>query len=413
MYPTPLRIGLLLSGLELLALQVAAQQAPQPGQPPSVSAAAVPQPVQVPPSPPELDDPTAILVIQPAPATRQLYAQQRVRSVLKVRLDDEGQVRDTVEYQKVDAQGRRTLLCHYGPNWQERRQWSYDTDGNCTSLVIHPVPGRAFTTIYTYNPDLGRGRCEVLQTNGRRTTVCELQRRQLGDTLLTEARLRALTAGRYHFAPSGYRRNWRFALGPDTLLTLVGRYSPRGRLQSTQLQYRLLQNGQPRETGVVDVRQAIRKYRRRTAAQLPAEQLPFRQLALLLRGTPGCFKATDLFYYDDRQRLAEQQQILPVTYLSPPTFAVHNPVTVRTSITSTRSHNYTPAGPPAVRALTVNTYNNLDQLIGQQRRLLDSRAANPQSYVVFSYQPDGLPAGETTNHRGQPVFYRYQYQYYE
>ncbi|RTQ49286.1 hypothetical protein EJV47_14190 [Hymenobacter gummosus] len=392
----------LLSSL-LLALPAAGQQYP------SAAAAAGPQPEPATAAPPALDDPTAYLQPEPNAATRQLYARQRVRTVLKVRLNDEGQVRDTVEYQEVDTQGRRTLLHRYSSDWQERRQWSYDAAGNCTSLVIHPVPGRSFTTIYTYNPELGRGRCEVLEPNGHRTTVCELQRRQLGDTLLTEARFWDLTVGRYHFA-AGYRRNWRFALAPDTVLLLAGSYSPKGRLQSTQMQYELRADGRLTQQGEVDLHQILRTHRRRAAQ--PDEQIPFRQFPALLRRHPEGFKPNTQFYYDARQRLVTQEHTATVVVQQGTNFPTYGSARVPRSISNTYNP-YPVRRLNTVQTVVTNTYNNLGQLIAQQLRVTGASSLGPKAYQVFSYQPDGLPAGETSRSTGQPVFYRYHYQYYE
>ncbi|RAK66852.1 hypothetical protein [Hymenobacter edaphi] len=396
----------LLAGSLLLALPAAGQRSP------SAAAAAGPIPAQAPPPPPPpppaLDDPTAPLLPEPDPATRQLYARQRVRAVLKVRLDDEGAVRDTVEYQEIDAYGRRTLLCRTGGGWQERRQWSYDDAGHCTSMVIHPVPGRSFTTIYSYNPALGRGRCEVLQPSGRRTTVCELQRRALGDTLLTEARFWFLTVGRYHFPQTGFRRTWRFALSADTVLTLVSSYTPKGRHRSTQLQYELRRDGQTQETGAVDVVRALRAARQR------AGQVPFGQLPALLHRSPASFRPTALFRYDARQRLAEHQLITTWDFVPTPAYTTLVSTNVRQPLTASPGARSAAFGQASIRTVTTNTYNNQDQLIGQQRRLLGTRYLWEPRYLVLSYQPDGLPAGETTRSSAdKPAFYRYQYQYYE
>ncbi|MCC3157646.1 hypothetical protein LJ737_10375 [Hymenobacter sp. 15J16-1T3B] len=400
---------MLLPGSLLLAMSAAAQRSP------SAAAAAGPQPVQAPAPPPALDDPTAPIRTEPSPAMQRLYAQQRVRAVVKLRLTEDGQARDTAEYREIDGQGRLTLLRRYGSGWQERREWSYDDAGHCTSMVIHAVPGRSFTTVYTFNPALGRGRCEVLHANGRRTTVCELQRRTLGDTLLTEARFWALTVGRYHFPPNGYSRNWRFSLGADTVLTLLSTYTPKGRTQSTKLQYERLYQGQLQEAGLVDVRQALRTYRQLSARTLPAEQVPFRQLPALLRANPEeSFRPTARYSYDARQRLTEQQLITSWNYAHGPGYTTLVSNNVRTSLNHSPSASRSVAlGQASVCSIITNTYNDLDQLIGQQRRLIGTRYPNQPTYLVLSYQPDGLPAAETNRTTAQPVFYRYQYQYYE
>ena len=109
------------------------------------------------PAVPSLPEPVAALPVEPDTAVRRTYVREHVRSVVKLRLNDEGQVKDTIEYQEIDERGRRISQLRREAGWEERRQWSYDAADHCTSLVVHPSFGRKFTTIYTFNPALGRG----------------------------------------------------------------------------------------------------------------------------------------------------------------------------------------------------------------------------------------------------------------
>lgn len=330
-----------------------------------------------------LIDPLAPLPVEPDTAVRRAYARQRVRSVVKVLLNDKGQVKDTIELQEIDERGRRISQLRRGPDWEERRQWSYDANDHCTSLIISPGQGRNFTTIYTYNPALGRGRCEVLQANGKRTLVCEVQRRQRGDTLVTEACFSPAPVNNSPFQTTGCRRHTRYHAAPDTLVTLVDTYSARGQLSGRQIHYEFQFGGQPRERGQLDVARAIRQYQRTADPSVSSHRFPLIWVPRLLRTATTCLQPATITRYDAAGRPVQEENI----------GRLFTPVTVSS------------------RVITRNTYNELNQLIGQQRHLLGTYVSQGVGYVVFSYQPDGLPAGETSRAGGPPLFYRYHYSY--
>lgn len=331
---------------------------------------------------PSLPEPVAALPVEPDTAVRRTYVREHVRSVVKLRLNEEGQVKDTIEFQEIDERGRRISQLRREAGWEERRHWSYDDADHCTSLVVYPSLGRNFTTIYTFNPALGRGRCEVLQANGKRTVVCEVQQQQHGDTLVTEACFAPAPVTSSAFQAEGCRRDRRFQVAPDTLVTLIDVYSTKGQLTGRQILYEFQRGGQPRERGQLDVTRAIRQYQR-TGTSISPRQFPLAWVPRLLRTTSSCLLPNTITRYDEAGR--------PIHYET-----IGRSVTPVTTLT---------------RAVTRNTYNDLNQLIGQQRRVFVPSVSNTTGYVVFSYQPNGLPASETSRASGPPLFYRYQYGY--
>ncbi|UOQ72416.1 hypothetical protein [Hymenobacter cellulosilyticus] len=297
-----------------------------------------------------------------------------MRTVLKTRLDKQGQVQDTVEYLAVDEQGRWTEVGRW--QGQVHRQWSYNSNGQCTALVEHPYAARPYTVINTYNPALGRGHQEVLQRNGTHTVVQEKQLYQNGDTLLTEIKAHGLLVGNYYY-PEYVQRSLRLVPHPDTMLTLTCFYDKNQHPTSYQFDYLLYQRGRLLETGKINPRK-LGSAANDTSAQ---KMGPAQALAALRRGTG--LQPQNRRFYDSQHRLIR--------------------------------HEFTRAKDlRSSRAVINYTYNNLGQLIGRENSSVSAGVSIRSTYTVFSYSPTGLLTGETTNTgNGSPVFYRYQYQYYD
>lgn len=311
---------------------------------------------------------------EPDSATRRQYARHRVRNVLKTRLDKQGLVQDTVEYLTVDDQGRWTEVGRW--QGQVHRQWSYNSNGQCTALVEHPYSARPYTVISTYNPALGRGHQEVLLRDGTHTLVQEKQLYQNGDTLLTEIKAHELVVGNYRY-PRYLQHSLRLVPHPDTLLSLTCFYDENQRPSSYQFDYLLYQRGRLLETGKINSSK-ISSTGKDTGVEMMG---PAKALAALRRGT--WLQPQERRFYDSRHRLIRQE--------------------------FTRAKDLR-----AARSVIQYTYNNLGQLIGRENSYAGTGVRINSTYTVFSYSPTGLLTGETTNTgNGNPVFYRYQYQYYD
>ena len=317
-----------------------------------------------------------LLAAEPDSARRRQYARARVRSGLKVRLADSGESRDTVDYQLIDAQGR---CVQSGPApVRPRRQWTYDAQGRCIALLGLPDATQDYTVISSYSPALRRSRQEVLQRSGERTVVLEKQLYQSADTLLTEVVARPLTLG-HTIYPEYFQRSLRRAVHPDTVLTLTSFYNTRRELTGSRADYSLYRRGRLLESGRLDLTAA------RTGTSQAAAPDYARALAQLRHDVgrhPQLRRR-----YDGRQRLLEQQ-------------TQHDDSPATRTLESTTVIKY--------------TYNSLDQLIGAEMTVSSVRTPARSSYIVFSYLPNGLLQGETTNARtSRAVLYLYQYQYYE
>jgi hypothetical protein len=309
--------------------------------------------------------------------TRRLYARNKVRTVLKLRLDSKGEVQDTVEYQLVDEQGR---LRQVGVGQKKlRRQWSYNSQGLCTALVEHPAPNRPFTVIHTYNPALRRGQQQLVQPDGKPTVISEKQVYQNGDTLLTEITAHGLMVGQYVY-PEYYQRSIRLTPHPDTVLMLTCFYNQKQEPTSYQTNYLVYRQGQLLETGQLNLSAATKVRDVNYRAGEPGFPEPTRLLAALRHGQG--LQPQHRRYYDQQKRLLRQEAI---------------------------------SREGGQEQVVQYTYNNLDQLIGREgKRPTAAHYPSRSMYAVFSYSPSGLLLGETTDARSaKPVFYRYQYQYYE
>ncbi|TGE21985.1 hypothetical protein E5K00_17170 [Hymenobacter aquaticus] len=379
--------------LSILAAQPGYAQAPSLRQPRLWEQTQWRLPHQAQPSPPPTQ--TSILVqpiipvdadgsikVEPDSATRHLYARHKVRAVLKVRLNSEGQVQDTVEYQGVDPQGRWTQV-GISPR-RVRRQWSFNADGLCTALVEYAHPKRPYTVITTYNPSLGRGQQEVVQPDGKHDIVSEKRLYRSGDTLLTEIRGQALNVQHY-FYPAYYQRSLRLSPHPDTVLSLTCFYNEKQEITSFQADYLLYRQGLLVENGKLNLPETSRAKAVRYAPDATGFPDPGRLLAALRQGRG--LHAQRRRFYDQQHRLIRQEI----------NHSVHSG-----------------AREQLVRNVVHYTYNALGQLIGREGSLTTDSAPGRAGYAVFSYLPSGLLQGETTDARSaKPAFYRYQYEYYE
>ncbi|MCB2376112.1 hypothetical protein LGH70_00850 [Hymenobacter sp. BT635] len=319
---------------------------------------------------------------EPDSATRHLYVRNKVRSVLKIRLDQDGNAQDTVEYQAVDRQGR--WLQVGTSRTKVRRQWSYNNQGQCTGLVEYPSATRPYTVINTYNPALQRGQQEVLLANGTRTIVSEKQLYRSADTVLTEIRGQALTVSQYVY-PQYYQRSLRLVPHPDTVLSITCFYNGNQRPTSSQAHYLIHRRGALVESGNLTLPATAKARPTRHSVDIPAFPNPEQALATLRQGE--ALHPQRRHDYDQKNRLVRQEITTPVEV-------------------GAQRH--------LIRNVVHYTYNSLGQLIGRQGSLRAGSAPAQAAYSVFSYLPSGLLKGETTDARSaKPVFYQYQYEYYE
>ncbi|MCB2407148.1 hypothetical protein [Hymenobacter lucidus] len=389
-----MRLPLLLSLFVLSGLAAGSEQAygqvpmgrNQPPPPPSESYQLLQSPAQarmarlitVQPTIPV--GPDGAIRAEPDTATRHLYARHKVRAVMKVRINRRGEVEDTLEYQTVDRQGR----------WQQvgtgpasvQRQWAYNQNGHCTSLVEYPSPNRPYTVVTTYNPALEQGQQEVLQANGQHNVVSEKRLYHSGDTLLTEIKARALRVQQYQY-PQYHQRSIRLVPHPDTVLSLTCFYDQSQQPTSYQVNYLLYRHGRLRESGKLNLATMARA----RSIGLPTDQpgvMSCAQMLATLRAGYG-LEPERRHYYDAQHRLIRQEITSPVGTTG-----------------------------QTVQTIVYYTYNNLGQLLGRQERLSVPMAAPRTTYTVYSYFPQGLLSGETTNVQGaKAVFYRYFYLYYQ
>ncbi|SNC66944.1 hypothetical protein SAMN06265337_1783 [Hymenobacter gelipurpurascens] len=321
--------------------------------------------------------------VEPDSIARNLLVRNRVRSVVKVRLDDEGAVRDTVSLQLVDPSGRYTRIDQL-LNPQLHREWSYDEKGRCTSLVTHPTSYQPFTLIYSYNPALQKGLQQALKPNGKSIPLSEVQLQQRGDTLLTETRTHTLLANGSLLNFESRRLSRRYSPHPDTVLILAYNYSAIGQLVSTAFNYSVSRQGQPIEIGRLDMEMAAKLQKVKVAPKQAAPQLTPAQALQVLRQGKAVYPQFR-WRYDAQQRIVGQEM---------------TPRLNKQGQGTTTQLEY--------------TYNSLNQLIGRQQITSSIYTPSATAFTVYSYAPNGLLLGETSDARSEkPIFYRYQYQYYE
>ncbi|MCC2546609.1 hypothetical protein LJY25_09155 [Hymenobacter sp. BT175] len=344
--------------------------------PPFTSAAQVPSEAAA-------AEPGGPIPLEPDSVTRHLFSSNRVRAVLKVRLDAEGEVRDTVAFQEVDARGRFTEV-RYRQAPRLHRQWSYDAKGRCTAQVTQPSTTAPYTFIHTYNPALRLGSQQVLRPNGNTTTLCEESVIQQGDSLVIETRIQAMLMGTGISNRKSRQVSIRYAPHPDTILTLHYGYSAQEQLVSATASYGFSREGHLLEVGQLDLQQAARAQKVKTAAGQLAPRFTVRQALHGLRRGRFLYPR-QRWVYNHQGRVVEQSIM---TRLS------------RDGQVATTLIKY--------------SYNSLGQLIGREQSTSSVYSPPKAAYYVFSYAPNGLLLGETSDARSEkPMFYRYLYQYYE
>ncbi|MET4106121.1 hypothetical protein ABIB60_001469 [Hymenobacter sp. UYP22] len=329
------------------------------------------------------DELPSLISLSPDSVTRNLYQRTRVRTVVKVRLDEEGAIRDTVSYREIDRAGRFLWLFDYTFP-QAQQQWSYDEQGHCTALVLHPTPGKANTDILAHNPRLGRSSHQLLKPHGQLLTISETTLLKQADTLLSETHILRTLTGDAVLGTATHKRAWRYSPHPDTVLLLHAQYSHTGNLLATKVLYRLSRQGIPHEDGELNLAKIVRLGKLPVSATSASRQPTYRQLVQALRHTQGLvprqwwrYDAQNrLVQYTSRQRIGQTNQFSTVT--------------------------------------TSYVYNREDQLIGREHATVSRHSSTRTAYAVYSYLPSGLLLGETSHiHSTRPTFYRYLYQYYD
>ncbi|GAB3836510.1 hypothetical protein [Hymenobacter jeollabukensis] len=320
--------------------------------------------------------PVAPLHPEPDTATQRVFARNRVRSVLRLQLDDEGMVRDTVGYQEIDPQGRWTMATTGSANSPSRRQWGYDAQGQCVSRVDAPTQRWPFLTLYYFNPATQQGVQKAFLSDGSSPILAETHLYQHGDTTLAQSWHYRLTVNGRPYGTTVLQRVYTYTPHPDTALTLHCYYSAKGRVLRSQASYRLYRQGRPIEYGQLPANALTGN---KTRKQEGAQELQ-RMLSALRHGQPR--QVHQRFAYDRWRRLVRHE-------------------------TTTTS----PEGTVSTTSVRF-TYNVLHQLIGREESV--STGTQGQHYTVFSYTPTGLLERENTNrHGGKNTFYRYLYAYYE
>lgn len=324
------------------------------------------------------------ILVEPDSITRHLFARTRVRSVVKIRLNGEGELRDTVAYQEIDPLGR-ALRADIYLSPQRRRQWSYDAQGRCTSVVAHPTASQPYTYIYSYNPSLRRGAQQMVRPNGNSITLNEIELQQRGDTLFSENQLHGIVVGNSTFVKRESRhRSLGFTPHPDTTLVLNYAYNTLGKLESATISYRLSRRGQLLEIGHFDMPKVAKLYRVKPAPGLTVPVLTAAQALAALRRGQG-LRYQHRWFYNAQGRVERQETRTPLAQDGQ--FAI-----------TTTQFSYDAQGMLLSRAHTTQSLYSPPKT----------------AYSVYSYSPTGLLLGETSDARSEkPTFYRYQYSYYE
>lgn len=320
-------------------------------------------------------EPAAIPQAEPDTSTQRLFARHRVRAIIRLLLDDEGRVRDTVGYQEIDPQGRRTLATTTSADSPHRRQWSYNAQGQCVSRIEAPSRRWPFTTLQHFNPTTQHSLRKALLPNGSSPLLRETMVYHHGDTTLTQSLHHALTINGQPYSQDLLRRTFTYSPHPDTTLTVQYDFSLKGAPLQMQTQYALRRQGHATEQGLL----VLRKPSAEGAVAL-------RQALEQLRQNQEQGRvATERNFYDRYRRLVRQELLIPA----------NGPALATTKI---------------IRF----TYNSQHQLIGRVESTQAGTTSLRPFYTVYSYAPSGLLQGETTNQqRSAATFYRYQYEYYE
>lgn len=320
-------------------------------------------------------EPAAIPQAEPDTSTQRLFARNRVKAIVRLLLDDEGQVRDTVGYQEIDPQGRRTLATATSADSPHRRQWSYNAQGQCVSRIEAPSRRWPFTTLQHFNPTTQQSLRKALLPDGSSSLLRETMVYQHGDTTLTQSLHHALKVNGQPYSQDLLRRTFTYSPHPDTTLTVQYDFSLKGTPLQMQTQYALRQQGHATEQGLL----VLRKPSAEGAVAL-------RQALQQLRQDQEQGRvATERNFYDRYRRLVRQEILIPAN------------------------------GPALATSKTIRfTYNSQHQLIGRVESTQAGTTSLRPFYTVYAYSPSGLLLGETTNQkRSAATFYRYQYEYYE
>ncbi|GAB2969573.1 hypothetical protein GCM10027048_45560 [Hymenobacter coalescens] len=321
-------------------------------------------------------------LVAPDAAYKRVLARNGVKAVLKVRLNSAGQVTDTVGGQQFDPQGQllRTWLATgrtaYLPT-------AYKTPMAGTRRVVRtPAPADLTTAPRAMTRPTASAPAEQLAPD--ESHVAE-ELPSPTDSVLTyiqvPIRTKAGVTGHYH--------RFRYAPHPDTMLYLQYSATADGRLRFSAARYGLLKSRRPVEAGRITARQAQRQ-----AAQIAANPQrsiadAFAPMLHAVRGRQGLEPYQQWRYNNKGQLVHEEAAIKLNAYQA----GTSMPQVVTTKI------NY--------------TYNSLGQLIGRQETFAAVRMPTRTAYRVFSYLPSGLLAGETSKDTNdEPIFYRYQYEYY-
>lgn len=318
-------------------------------------------------------DPVGLPQAEPDTSTQRLFARHRVKAIVRLLLDDEGRVRDTVGYQEIDSQGRRTLATATSADSPHRRQWSYDARGQCVSRIEAPSRRWPFTTLQYFDPATEQSHRKALLPDGSSPLLRESLVYHHGDTTLTQSLHHALTIDGRPVSRDLLRRTFTYSPHPDTTLIVQYDYTLKGAPLQMQTQYALRRQGHLFEQGQLVLRK-------------PSNEgaLALRQALHQLRRDQGR-TATGRNFYDRARRLVRQEIILPAT------------------------------GPALATSKTIRyTYNTQNQLIGRVESTQAGTTSLRPFYTVYAYSPSGLLLGETTNQKhSAATFYRYQYEYYE
>jgi hypothetical protein len=276
---------------------------------------------------------------RPDSVARRLLAQYRVRTILKVRLDQEGRAQEIISHQRLDRAGN--LL----PDLPAAEP--------AASPAAVAAPGPALPAVRTRESGM------PLRSGAGRPGPVTRQR-----------------AERSQFSPH-----------PDTVVTLVRSYSPQGQPELHSATYRLFAAGRITDMGQLDIKRLLKAQRKAAPEQQAAAGYAHIRRAL---ATGRGRKSQHRWFYDAQHRLVREEVDQPV---GPNAFG---------------------NVPQELNTVVRYTYNHQGQLIGRQESVSAITIPAQVTYTVFSYSPEGLVQGETcSTNATRPVFYRYQYEYYD
>ncbi|OON67998.1 hypothetical protein [Hymenobacter sp. CRA2] len=360
-----------LSGL-LLALPSAAQAQFQ-GRMPPLRSNWTPEAASVSGTPIAYAKPARPVGFQPDSTARRLLALHRVKAVTKVQLDEQGKVKDIVNQYEVDAAGN---VMGSAEDEQPRTGRRFKTFMPNERQKIYYSPGEPNPIVLPARPNNREDMPASTLAQALRT-----QDGPAGDSV-------RLSNRKYPSAVPGMRPIARqqetFAPHPDT--TLYFRYEgpDNGQLRLISVTYLLQRQGRPMEVGEL----ALGRIRKGLGeADKAAEQAPQYGVARRLLRSGRGREVLHRWLYDQRMLLVREEIN---TRLLMPQLNASMPQTLNTVV--------------------LYTYNNLQQLIGRTETISSVQIPARTTYITYSYSPQGLLVGETTNSSSsKPVFYSYQY----